>query len=194
MAPGERIEIVIDFAKYAVGASLILKNQYATSPSIPDVMRFDVVSDAIDQSSVPATLGQALVFPPDGVAPVNRTFSLEPGTMKGRTVWTVNGQLYDPARMDVMPRLNTTEIWTFQNDSGQAHPMHIHDIQWQILDVNGVPPSPGDNGPKDTFLLPGHATVRVMGYFTGNVGAYVSHCHNLEHEDHAMMFNFAVQP
>ena len=72
--------------------------------------------------------------------------------------------------------------------------MHIHDIQWQILDVNGVPPSPGDSGPKDTFLVPGQATVRVMGHFTGNVGAYVSHCHNLEHEDHAMMFNFEVQP
>ncbi len=112
----------------------------------------------------------------------------------GRTVWTVNGQLYDPDRKDVLPRLNTTEIWTFQNNSGQAHPMHIHDIQWQILDVNGVPPSPGDNGPKDTFLVPGHATVRVIGHFTGNVGDYVSHCHNLEHEDHAMMFNFEVQP
>ena len=77
--------------------------------------------------------------------------------------------------------------------------MHIHDISWYILDVNGVPPSPGDAGAKDTFLVPGRAmgvpgTVRVMGTFTDNVGDYVSHCHNLEHEDHAMMFNFQVQP
>ena len=37
-------------------------------------------------------------------------------------------------------------------------------------------------------------TVRVIGTFTDNLGPYVSHCHKLEHEDHAMMFNFAVQP
>jgi FtsP/CotA-like multicopper oxidase with cupredoxin domain len=125
---------------------------------------------------------------------LNRYFSLEPGTVTGRTVWTVNGQLYDPARKDVLPRLNTSEIWTFQNNSGQVHPIHIHDIEWQILDVNGVPPSPGDNGRKDTFLVPSHGTVRVVGHFTDNIGDYVSHCHNLEHEDHAMMFNFEVQP
>ena len=71
--------------------------------------------------------------------------------------------------------------------------MHIHDIHWQILDVNGVPPSAGDAGPKDTFLVPRRVagvpgTLRVLGTFTDNVGDYVSHCHNLEHEDHAMMF------
>ncbi len=73
--------------------------------------------------------------------------------------------------------------------------MHIHDIQWRILDINGVPPAPGDDGMKDTFLVPnGGGIVRVIGTFTDNVGYYVSHCHKIEHEDHAMMFNFAVQP
>jgi FtsP/CotA-like multicopper oxidase with cupredoxin domain len=48
---------------------------------------------------------------------------------------------------------------------------------------------------KDTFLVPGRGgTVRVIGKFTDNLGEYVSHCHILEHEDHAMMINFAVQP
>ena len=36
--------------------------------------------------------------------------------------------------------------------------------------------------------------LRVIGTFTDNVGGYVTHCHKLEHEDHAMMFNFVVQP
>ena len=199
VAPGERIEVVIDFANYALGTSLILKNQDTTNPLLPDVMRFDVVSDAIDQSVVLEKLAPIKATGRKEVPAVNRTFTLEPGTFKGRPIWTVNGVLYDPLRIDAMPQLNTTEIWTFQNNSGQVHPMHIHDIQWQIVDVNGVPPSAGDAGPKDTFLVPARVmgvsgTVRVMGTFTDNVGGYVSHCHNLEHEDHAMMFNFQVQP
>lgn len=195
VAPGERIEVVIDFSAYPLGTSLILQNQSTSFyPLIPDVMRFDVVRDEIDQSSMPSKLSPRTNRPGKDSVAVNRTFTLEPGTQNGRTIWTVNGQLYDPARIDAMPQLNQTEIWTFQNNSGQAHPMHIHDIQWQILDINGIAPSPGDDGRKDTFLVPSRATVRVMGTFTDNFGAYVSHCHNLEHEDHAMMFNFEVQP
>ena len=199
VAPGERIEVVIDFANYALGSSLILKNLNMTNPLLPDVMRFDVVSDAVDQSVVPEKLATLKATRMKEAPAVNRTFTLEPGTFKGRPIWTVNGQLYDPQVVNVTPQLNTTEIWTFQNNSGQAHPVHIHDIQWQILDVNGVPPSAGDAGPKDTFLVPARVmgvsgTVRVMGTFIDHVGDYVSHCHNLEHEDHAMMFNFQVQP
>ncbi|MEP6809852.1 MAG: multicopper oxidase domain-containing protein [Chthoniobacterales bacterium] len=199
VAPGERIEVVIDFANYGLGTSLVLKNQNTASPSLPDVMRFDVVRDEVDGSAVPDRLSVSGNKRIKSAPTVNRTFTLEPGTLNGRPVWTVNGQLYDPQRLDAMPQLNATEIWTFQNNSGIAHPMHIHDISWHILDVNGVPPSAGDAGAKDTFLVPGRimgvpGTVRVMGTFTDNVGDYVSHCHNLEHEDHAMMFNFQVQP
>lgn len=114
---------------------------------------------------------------------------------KGLHVWTINGQLYDPARVDAMPHLGATEVWTFQNNSGESHPMHIHDVQFQILDVNGVRPSPGDDGMKDTVLVPnGGGRVRVIAKFTDYLGSYISHCHKIEHEDHAMMFNFVVQP
>jgi hypothetical protein len=75
----------------------------------------------------------------------------------------------------------------------QAHPIHIHDVEWQILDVDGIAPAPGDDGMKDTFLVPAGGTVRVIGTFTDNLGLYVSHCHILEHEEHAMMINFEVQ-
>jgi spore coat protein A len=195
VAPGERIEVVIDFANYALGTSLILKNlDTSGTPSIPDVMRFDVVRDEVDTSSIPAILRpeRRLAEKP---ATASRSFALQQTLENGRYVWTINGQLYDPARVDATPQLNATEIWTFTNNSGQAHPMHIHDIQWRILDVNGIPPAPGDDGMKDTFLVPGAGgTVRVIGTFIDNLGTYVSHCHNLEHADHAMMFNFAVQP
>jgi spore coat protein A len=196
LAPAERIDIVIDFSKYPVGTSVVLRNQdTSASPPIPDVMRFDVVREEADESSIPATL-RPIARLAESSASVTRTFILSQTFQNGRNdIWTINGQFYDPARLDATPKLDATEIWTFQNNSLRAHPMHIHDIECQILDINGVSPEPGDDGMKDTFLVPARGgTVRVIGTFTDNLGVYVSHCHILEHEDHAMMINFAVQP
>jgi FtsP/CotA-like multicopper oxidase with cupredoxin domain len=196
LAPAERVDVVIDFSKYPVGTSIVLRNNdTSASPSIPDVTRFDVVREEADESSIPATL-RPIVRLAESSASVTRTFTLGQTVQNGRNdIWTINGQLYDPARLDATPKLNATEIWTFQNNSLRAHPMHIHDIECQILDINGVAPPPGEDGMKDTFLVPGRGgTVRVIGRFTDNLGEYVSHCHILEHEDHAMMINFAVQP
>lgn len=194
VAPGERIEVVIDFARYALGSSLVLTNLDGAEPAIPEVMRFDVVREEVDESSIPAKLSPLRRIP-ESSATVRRNFILLFSQIRGRFLWTINEKIYNPARVDERPRLNATEIWTFQNISGEPHPMHIHDIQWQILDINGVPPAPGDAGMKDTFLVPeAGGTVRVIGTFTDYLGPYVSHCHKLEHEDHAMMFNFEVQP
>jgi len=195
VAPGERVEVVIDFSKYPVGTEVVLKNQNSFAvPSLPDIMRFDVVREEADESSVPSTL-RPLARLPESSASATRAFTLSQTFQNGRNdIWTINGKLYDPAIVDAKPRLNATEIWTFQNYSDQAHPMHIHDIEWQILDVDGILPAPGDDGMKDTFLVPAGGRVRVIGTLTDNLGEYVSHCHILEHEDHAMMINFEVQP
>jgi FtsP/CotA-like multicopper oxidase with cupredoxin domain len=195
VAPAERVDVVIDFSKYPVGTEVVLKNQNSFSvPSLPDIMRFDVVRDEVDDSSIPSTL-RPVPRLPESAASATRTFTLSQTFQNGRSdIWTINGKLYDPAVVDAKPQLNTTEIWTFRNYSDQGHPMHIHDIQWQILDVDGTPPAPGDDGMKDTFLVPEGSTLRVIGTFRDNLGEYVSHCHILEHEDHAMMINFQVQP
>ena len=72
------------------------------------------------------------------------------------------------------------------------HPIHIHDISWQIVDINGNPPPAWNMGWKDTFIVPALGTVRVIGKFTDHTGDYVFHCHILEHEDFAMMGQFRV--
>ncbi len=196
LAPGERADVLIDFAAYAPGTSIILKNLDTSAPTISDIMRFDVVSGGtrVEDRPLPAVLDKTM-RPASETRPLRvRTFTLEPTTVNGRTVWSVNNQLYDPARIDATPRLNAPEAWTFVNNSGQPHPMHNHATQWRILDVNGAPPAAGDDGWKDTFLVPARGSVTVLGTFTDYTGGYVSHCHNIEHEDHAMMFNFEVQP
>lgn len=110
-----------------------------------------------------------------------------------RTPWVINGLPYDPNRIDARPILGSTEIWELVNRSGMFHPVHIHDIMWQIVDVNGRPPAPGEAGWKDTFYVPPRGRVRVIGRFENyRGGPYVFHCHILEHEDHAMMAQFEV--
>ena len=73
------------------------------------------------------------------VATAYRTFTMQQirkkGAMFGRSTTSFTIRIASMRRRS----LGATEIWTFQNNSGEAHPMHIHDIQWQILDVNGVP-------------------------------------------------------
>ena len=85
------------------------------------------------------------------------------------------------------------EIWELENPSGGwFHPLHIHLIDFKILDRNGKPPFPWERGPKDVAYLGENEKVRVLVRFGPNEGRYMVHCHNLVHEDHDMMIQFNV--
>jgi len=195
IAPAERLDVIIDFGNAAVGDQIILQNT-AGSGGTAQIMRFDVTRVADDPSVIPPVLRTIeRLNPADAVL----TRSWEFGMVGGPKPWVINGRPYEETRVDAFPRLGTTEIWELTNRTGMMHPVHIHDIMWQILDVNGRPPAPEDSGWKDTFKVPPMATVRVIGRFDDYVGdpneittAYMMHCHILEHEDHAMMTQFIV--
>jgi FtsP/CotA-like multicopper oxidase with cupredoxin domain len=206
LAPAERIDVVIDFSQYAIGTSVTLRNgdsennysyrdgyssSWRGSSSGVDLMRFDVARDETDTSSIPTTL-RTVTRIPTSAASKSRTFTLDKSWNNGRNQWTINGNTYDPARIDAVPALGSTEIWKFDNRSGQSHPLHIHDVQFQIVDINGSAPSAGDSGWKDTVLVPERGSARVIMKFADLTGVYVFHCHKLEHEDHAMMSQFKV--
>lgn len=109
-----------------------------------------------------------------------------------------------------MPRLGTTEIWSLANTTAFTHPIHIHLVQFQILDRRpfdldlynetgqivytgpATPPEPNERGFKDTVAAPGGQITRVMMRFSPYAGDYVWHCHILEHEDYDMMRPFQV--
>jgi FtsP/CotA-like multicopper oxidase with cupredoxin domain len=69
-------------------------------------------------------------------------------------------------------------------------------MEFLLLSRNGMPPHPGERGLKDVFNIGENETLDVMAYWSGakNIGRYVFHCHNLEHEDMAMMGMFEVIP
>jgi FtsP/CotA-like multicopper oxidase with cupredoxin domain len=108
-------------------------------------------------------------------------------------LWTINGKTWDTKRSDANPGLGDTEIWELENKSGGwSHPVHIHLIDFQILDRNGKPPHPYERGPKDAVYIGEGEKVRVLMRFGPQKGKYMMHCHNLVHEDHDMMTHFDV--
>ena len=199
----ERYEVVIDFAKYPIGTRVVLRNLQPDNnrefPNTDVIMAFDVTSDATDttDNEVPAVLN-----------PNNATMNLQPSQAKTTRLmdfkrqggeWAVNGRTWEDVinsgftLLEAHPALNDVEIWTFRNNSnGWFHPVHIHLVDFKVLDRNGQPPAPYERGPKDVVYLGEGETVRMITRFGPNLGRYMMHCHNLVHEDHDMMVQFEV--
>ena len=100
---------------------------------------------------------------------------------------------FDPDRIDVRPRLGTSELWQWHNPSNRVHPMHLHGMLFRIVERSTGVVHPGDRGWKDTIgVLPGE-TATVQPWFVPYAGRYVFHCHALEHGDKAMMLQLEVE-
>lgn len=188
--PAERAEIVVDFSIYPVGTSVTLVDRVGEDPTetVP-IVRFDVVREEDDPSSLPASLR-----PVDRLAEgqVERQFELTLDPTVNQ--WLINGKAFSEDRIDVRPRLDDVEVWAFKNSSNMTHPMHIHLSMFQMLDRDGVPVTGGESGWKDTVRVESQETVRLAIKFIDFTGRYVFHCHNLAHEDHGMMAQLKVLP
>jgi spore coat protein A len=120
----------------------------------------------------------------------------------------INGQGYDdPVTERVI--LGSTEKWRFINTTDDAHPMHLHLVQFKILERQGFnqatvgagtlellgsprPPAPNEAGWKDTAVVQPGEVLTILIRFDGYAGRYVYHCHMLEHEDNDMMRPYEV--
>jgi spore coat protein A len=177
-----------------MGASVTLLNTLVGSTSsVYNLMRFNCTSMATDTSVVPSSL-RPLTKLNAANAVLTRNFTLS-GGMGGGGMWTINGAAFNANSPIATPKLGTTEIWSFTNRSMLNHPVHVHQTMFQILDINGAPPPATHAGWKDVVVVPsGMGTARIIAKFTDYTGRYVMHCHNLEHEDMAMMARFDVVP
>lgn len=103
------------------------------------------------------------------------------------------------------PALGSTEEWELNNLTVDAHPIHVHQVKFQVINRQlldpltllpvGVPTPPlsSEAGYKDTVIAyPGQVT-RIRSTFD-IPGLYIWHCHILEHEDNEMMRSFRVGP
>jgi bilirubin oxidase len=96
------------------------------------------------------------------------------------------------------PALGSTEIWEIRNLTGEAHPIHIHQVQFEVVNretrTGQVRAAEAwEQGVKDTVIVYPLETTRVKATFN-RPGQFVWHCHMLEHEDNDMMRPYSVGP
>jgi spore coat protein A, manganese oxidase len=224
----ERADVIVDFTRFRVGTELYLINVGPDEPfggGKPDrdfdvadrnttgqVMKFRVVPLASIDTSVPPDELTLPAFTPLGPASKTRRVSLNEedsavmedvgpraallGTVDA-TGTPVHMEWDDPITEN--PELNAIEVWEIFNFTEDAHPIHIHEIQFQVVDRQpmgpGHPrrPEPWETGFKDTVIAYPDEITRVKAKFD-LPGRYVWHCHIVEHEDNEMMRPYRVGP
>jgi FtsP/CotA-like multicopper oxidase with cupredoxin domain len=186
--PAERIEVLIDFRKFSAGSEVVLTN-LAGEASTRNVMRFDVVRGGSEEARIPTGRMRTIERLPAPNATRRWDLGLQTA---GGVQWQIAGRGFDPTRIDVRPRLGSTELWQWSNPSQRVHPMHLHGMLFRIVERSSGVVHPGERDWKDTIgVLPGE-TVTVQPWFAPYSGRYVFHCHALEHGDKAMMLQLEV--
>jgi FtsP/CotA-like multicopper oxidase with cupredoxin domain len=205
LSVAERDDIIIDFRPFA-GKTLYLENRLEqndgrgpTGNLLPAgagnlLMQFRVRAGAVADNSADPNTQRFYALPDKTATPaVVRSFNFE----RDNGQWAINGQLMDPTCNTVrfVVTENSVETWIFQSSSGGwMHPIHIHLEQFQILSRNGAPPPITEVGRKDVLPLHHNEVARHISRLRDWEGRYVMHCHNVIHEDHAMMLRWDIEP
>jgi FtsP/CotA-like multicopper oxidase with cupredoxin domain len=200
-SPAERVEIVVDFSQFPAGtAELFIENRLQqTNGRKPDelvangprLLKFILDGPAPDASQVPPVLRPfAATTQAELNAAVRRTFEFE----RNDGAWTINERFFDPNTPIVTPLEGQGQLWHLVNKSGGwFHPIHVHLDFMRVLSRNGaLPPLAERDGiaRKDAVILGPNDDVHVFLKFQDFPGPFTFHCHNLEHEDMAMMARF----
>lgn len=224
LAPGERAELLVDFAAFE-GQNISLKSYAselpsgiygATNPGMMSMMSltgynpnslngsdfslmtFNVTAPTSTPITTIPTALSTISMLDESMADENRSLVFTPEAMGPNQLnghFLINGNSFDMNTVNYTIPLDNIEIWTVRNQSAIAHPFHIHDVQFQILDRNGNAPPPEEQGYKDVVLVQPMEIIRFITQFTTHANSavpYMYHCHMLVHEDAGMMGQFVV--
>ena len=240
----ERADVIVDFSGVKAGTSFnllnigpnipfngfpILSGDVADPATTGLVMKFSVIPAVSKDKSTPPEFLKLPVIPPLPVSKRPRklclceltssTFADAPNESRLGIVDSATGDYQvkkwsDPVTEN--PGVGDTEIWEFYNTTVDAHPMHIHEVTFEVINRQGIiisnqdtvagtgnvkvdpnspkrTPLPLEIGRKDTVIaLPGEVT-RVKATFL-TPGQFVWHCHIVEHEDNEMMRPYRIGP
>jgi FtsP/CotA-like multicopper oxidase with cupredoxin domain len=215
-----RYDIIIDFAQFAAGTSVYLRENAAQFVGVPTpdpapglaignvLLRFDVVNREstfpADTPPIPGNLGPY----PDPIVPTAShrwEFTRSGDPLRFR----INGQVFDHNRVDHAVLKGSSEEWTLANDviaGAWTHPVHIHfeegrimsrsrttrDAAGNVVSVANVPLLPEETGRRDVYRLPAQERLVIRLRFRDYVGRYLIHCHQMNHEDDFMMVRWDI--
>lgn len=249
LMPGERVDVLVDFKNVPPNTRVMMQNLGGDAPwpgyfdylaglvipsaEIPNIMAFNVGTLTTPDTIVAPSAATSLrplhpPVPPNGFVPAvvtPRVVSLmEITDAFGRTMPTIDSRGFKPVGVPVTEiiKLNDTEQWDIINTTVDAHPMHLHQVAFKVINRQLIDPKsfvpPTDNiltqvfTPATYTVAPGSLPIVTdpwddgwkdtvatpPGYVTrvwakfDIPGEYVWHCHILSHEEHDMMRNFIV--
>jgi bilirubin oxidase len=228
---GERIEILANFSTQA-GQAVDLKafnstltnaiaggENFTNGPFASALGRKDfnllhltigaATTNAI--TAIPTTLANNVLLSATS-ATITRHLTISDSTgvtspvILGPNAFVINHKLFNINQNEYKVPIGNTEIWEITSSSGFGHPFHIHDVEFNILSVNGVAPVAAQAGWKDVVFIPGKTGGGPMGGGTNTVVKFIArfedfadslhpfmfHCHISLHEDEGMMGQFVV--
>lgn len=221
LAPGERAEVLIDLSGMngqtihlmSYGSELPMGVQGGpTMPMPPGNPPMDSPLNGIDYNLLQLNIGAQTTSPvttiPTTFVPLSPFLESQANItrniiMSAQSMMIMDGPFYfnglsfDMMRIDYQIPLDNIEIWEITNQTMVAHPFHIHDIQFYLLDRDGNLPPLHERGKKDVVLIEPNETIRFITKFedfADTLTPFMYHCHILMHEDDGMMGQFVIVP
>jgi bilirubin oxidase len=225
LAVAERLDVIVDFSRVPAGTQLFLINEGPDEPfgggepgtdfmvadptTTGQVMKFMVTGASSADGTVPPDRLQLPGFRRLGTESRTRELSLNElanaqfdaptaGMLGTLTAAGEGNPVPWHAAVTENPALGATEVWALHNFTEDAHPIHVHQVQFQVQSRQPMdgsapprPPERWETGDKDTVIaLPGEIT-RLKAHFD-IAGRFVWHCHIIDHEDNEMMRPYQV--
>lgn len=218
---GERVEILVNCTGQA-GTSIDLKAYNSTlAQNVPggdlfpngpfanylarkdfNILHLNIGAQTSNPiTSIPSSLTTVNTIP-SASADVTRYLTISDTMITGipGATFLLNHKLFDINYNNYSVPLNNTEIWEISNSGNFGHPFHIHDVEFNILSVNGAAPDAPQAGWKDVVFVPAisggtPSVVKFIAKFedyADPLHPFMYHCHIALHEDEGMMGQFIV--
>ncbi|MFM6849509.1 MAG: multicopper oxidase domain-containing protein, partial [Terrabacter sp.] len=207
-----------DVMKMPDGRKWASSSRFSPDPNFKvPVLKFVIGDTVTDNSVMPPANRLMRALPPlpsnwQSLMDNRLIFEVQRGSAGADVEWLINGKPFEPATVATsltnpsgrsplasQPK-NSFNLWEIRNGGGGwVHPFHLHMEEHRTVMRNGVdvsqkaePGHPDDVSREDLVALdPGESVIVYRG-FRDFHGPYVAHCHNLAHEDHAMMFGWEI--
>ena len=211
LAPGQRAEILVDFAdgkpvllltgpdsNASAMGGMSMMGGGVNDATPPTVLGFEPLRMGQSRTSgvVPTLLASRI--PPDAGNAVRHRKLVLNMAMGGMMAngsdgggFTINGKSFAMDRIDEAVKLGSTEIWEVSGEM-MRHPIHLHGVHFDVLSRGGGSPDVLDQGARDTVLVKEPVELLVRFDQPATKAPFMYHCHILEHEDNGMMGQFSV--